>query len=76
MNKLPSVPGSRVVKALEKIGWYVHRQSGGHVILRHARYPDKLIVVPIHGKKPVKKRALSRILKDAGLATEEFKQLL
>lgn len=75
MNKLPRVSGSRVVQALEKIGWYVHRQSGGHAILRHPQYPDKLIVVPIHGKKPVKKRTLSRILKDAALTPDEFKQL-
>lgn len=76
MNKLPSVSGSRLIKALEKIGWYVHRRSGGHAILRHPRYPDKLIVVPIHGKKPVQKRTLTRILKDAGLTIDEFKQLL
>nr|BAL58611.1 hypothetical conserved protein [Candidatus Acetothermum autotrophicum] len=76
MTKLPSVSGSRVVKALEKLGWYVHRQSGGHVILCHPRYLDKLIVVPIHGKKPVKKRTLSRILKDARLTVDEFKELL
>ncbi len=76
MNKLPRVSGSRVVKVLEKLGWYIHRQSGGHAILRHPRYPDKLIVVPIHGKKPVKKRTLSRILKDAALTPGEFKQLL
>lgn len=64
------------MKALQKIGWYIHRQAEGHAILRHPRQPDKLIVVPIHGKKFVKKRILSRILKDAGLATDEFKRLL
>ena len=76
MSRLPSVPGSRVVTALQKVGWYVHRQTGSHTILRHPLQTEKLIIVPIHGRKPVAKGTFGRILKDAGLTIEDFKQLL
>jgi predicted RNA binding protein YcfA (HicA-like mRNA interferase family) len=76
MSRLPSVPGDRVVKALQKNGWYVHRQTGSHAILRHPLHIEKLIIVPIHGRKPVAKGTFGKILKDADLTIEDFKQLL
>lgn len=76
MAKLPQVAGLRVVRALVRIGWYIEHQRGSHVKLKSLKYPEKIIIVPLHGSKPVKKQILSEIIKDADLSIEDFKELL
>lgn len=34
-NGLPSKYSREMVKYGKKLGWYIHRQNKGHVILRH-----------------------------------------
>jgi len=34
MNKLPQISGRECIKALGRIGFYIIRQRGSHVILR------------------------------------------
>jgi len=75
MSKLPQVKGNRLVKALEKEGWYVDRARGGHVIMRHGDRPGAKVIIPVHGK-PIKAGTLSNILKKAELSAEEIKELL
>ena len=76
MKALPQVPGHRVVRALEKAGFIVKRQTGSHVILRHKTDLKRRAVIPLHGSKPVKPGTLRAILKGAGLTTEELNELL
>ncbi|MHB1497561.1 MAG: M48 family metalloprotease [Acidimicrobiales bacterium] len=46
MTPLPSVPGQRVVRALEKVGFKVARTAGSHHVMRH---PDGCgTTVPVH----------------------------
>jgi len=73
---LPQVPGQRVVRALEKIGFVVRRQKGSHVILVHFQDLSRRTVVPLHGSKPVKPGTLRCILKGASVTPEDFKELL
>ena len=47
-------------------GWYVFRQSGSHMIMRHPK-KDGQIVVPNHGGSKVGAGLQNKILKDAGL---------
>jgi len=73
--KLPQVKGNRLVKALQKKGWYVDRSRGSHVIMRKDDKPGTKIVVPIH-TRPVKPGTLSNILKKADISKEELGDLL
>jgi predicted RNA binding protein YcfA (HicA-like mRNA interferase family) len=75
MSKVPSLPYTEIVKALERAGWAVTRQRGSHIRLeKHAEEGRRLLTVPAH--RPVKRSTLSHILKQAGLSVEEFLDLL
>ena len=69
----PVVSGAQLVKALERVGWEAVRQRGSHVRLKH---PERLtaLVVPLH--KELKRGTLNGILRDAGLDTDDLRNLL
>jgi predicted RNA binding protein YcfA (HicA-like mRNA interferase family) len=73
MSKLPQISGSKRINALQKIGFYVVRQKGSHIILRRDN-PYKRLVIPNH--KTLKKGMLNDIIKDAGLTVDEFIDLI
>ncbi|MCY3021818.1 MAG: type II toxin-antitoxin system HicA family toxin [Planctomycetota bacterium] len=62
------------MKALMKAGW-VQVRSSGELIFKKAG-SDVLVRVPNHPGKDLKRGTLRAIVKDAGLTTEEFKELL
>ncbi|MCS4541651.1 MAG: type II toxin-antitoxin system HicA family toxin [Euryarchaeota archaeon] len=66
------VSGKEVIKALQKIGYYVYDQKGSHVHLRH--FNERPLTVPYH--EEIDRGTLRRIIKDAGLTVEEFVDLL
>ena len=68
------VSGNDVVMALSKKGYKRDRQKGSHIVLRQTTYPYRRIVVPNHHE--IAKGTLGKIIKQAGLTVEEFKQLL
>jgi predicted RNA binding protein YcfA (HicA-like mRNA interferase family) len=74
VSVLPRVSGQEVVAALTKVGYEKDRQKGSHIVLRQVSYPHRRIVVPDHDE--VAKGTLRAIVKQAGLAIEEFKELL
>ncbi|MBW2065464.1 MAG: type II toxin-antitoxin system HicA family toxin [Deltaproteobacteria bacterium] len=74
MSTLPRTSGRDVVIALSKIGYERDRQKGSHIVLRQASYPHRRVVVPDH--REVAKGTLRKILRQAGLTVEEFKELL
>lgn len=76
MTKLPRVSGKDVVRALQKHGFFIKRQSGSHVIMRHETDFSRRCVIPLHGSKTIKPGTLYSILKGAGLSIEEFNELL
>ena len=67
MPKLPSVSGSEVIRALQRLGFIVLRQRGSHVILRRG---SQGCVVPDH--REVKTGTLAGLLKQAGVSVDEF----
>ncbi len=72
MNKLPVVSGKDVIKALQRIGYYIRNQKGSHVHLRH---PSKIpLTVPDH--KEIARGTLRAILKSAKLSVDEFIKLM
>ena len=68
------MPGAKVVKALESVGFVVARINGSHHIMRH---PDgRSVVVPVHTGRDIAKGTLRGILTTIGITPDEFRELL
>jgi predicted RNA binding protein YcfA (HicA-like mRNA interferase family) len=77
VSKLPrDVPGDRLVRALERAGWYRDHQVGSHLTLRHNTKPGVKVVVPIHPGRPLKPKTLQRILREAAMSADDLRDLL
>jgi predicted RNA binding protein YcfA (HicA-like mRNA interferase family) len=74
-ERLPRVTALDVRRALERDGWYISRQSGSHVILRHPTKTGR-VTVALHRRTSLKLRTLSAILEQAGLTADELRRLL
>jgi len=69
-RKLPVLTPDELIKALQKAGFYVVRQSGSHVILFKEGL-TRPIPVPRHSTG-LKKSLQAKIIKEAGLTINEF----
>jgi predicted RNA binding protein YcfA (HicA-like mRNA interferase family) len=74
VSRLPRVSGREVVRAFARIGYEVDRQRGSHVVLRHRDPPHRRLVVPDH--REIAKGTLRKLIREAGLTTEEFSELV
>ena len=74
LAKLPVCRAREVVAALRQAGFSVDHQTGSHAILYKADHPNP-VTVPMHSGD-LKSGTLRRIVKDAGLTIEVFKDLL
>jgi predicted RNA binding protein YcfA (HicA-like mRNA interferase family) len=74
LAKLPVCRAREVLAALRQAGFSVDHQTGSHVILYKAGHPNP-ITVPMHSGD-LKPGTLRRIVKDAGLTIEDFRELL
>ena len=73
MTGLPRISGQDCVKALGKIGFYLKRQQGSHMILRRDN-PFAQVVVPNH--RELDRGTLRAIIKQADLGVADFIGLL
>jgi predicted RNA binding protein YcfA (HicA-like mRNA interferase family) len=73
MSTLPRISGRDCAKALGKIGFYLKRQEGSHIILRRDK-PFAQVVVPDH--KELDRGTLRSIIRQTGLSVDEFVELL
>jgi len=74
MTKLPrGLSGRKVIKALERAGFYVKRKKGSHVVMRRDN-PFAQVVVPDH--RSVDTGTLDVIIEGADLTIDEFIQML
>jgi predicted RNA binding protein YcfA (HicA-like mRNA interferase family) len=75
VSKVPSLPYTQIVRALQREGWIVVRQRGSHIRLqKHAGNEVLKLTVPAH--LPVKSSTLAHILKQARLDVDRFRSLL
>lgn len=72
--KLPRVTAAQVSRAVMKAGFEVVRQSGSHQILMNAL--GRRITLPVHAGRVIHPKILARILTDAELTVEQFRELL
>ena len=68
--KLPVVSGAQAVRAFERLGYEVDRQTGSHVILRRADPPYRRLVIP--GHKELARGTLRALIREAGITVAEF----
>ena len=75
MSKVPSLAWFEVVRAFQRDGWGVVRQSGSHVRLqKHLGVEVLRVTVP--APRPVKRSTLAHILRQAKLDLEKLLDLL
>jgi predicted RNA binding protein YcfA (HicA-like mRNA interferase family) len=75
VSKVPSLPYTKIIRALQRDGWTIVRQRGSHIRL-HKRVRDEVLKLTVPAHRPVKQSTLSHILKQARLDVEEFPALL
>ena len=76
MPFVPQISGHRVIRALQKAGFILLRQSGSHAVLRHHTDLSRRAIIPVHGSKAVKSGTLRAIIRGARIAPEDFAELL
>jgi predicted RNA binding protein YcfA (HicA-like mRNA interferase family) len=72
MSFLPVISGKDCVSAMEKLGFYIKRQSGSHIIMRRDA-PFGQLTIPNH--KTLDRGTLYNIIRCAELSVSEFKEL-
>ena len=74
MTKLPPLKAREVVKGLQALGFEKVRQKGSHAIFHHQ--DCRRAPIPIHPAKTISPYLLSDILKQLGIAEDEFLQAI
>jgi mRNA interferase HicA len=75
MSELPTVTGTEAIAALSRAGFETDRITGSHHVLKKAGHRFNL-AIPVHGRRPLKRGTLRRLIRDAGLTVDEFCALL
>jgi predicted RNA binding protein YcfA (HicA-like mRNA interferase family) len=70
MSGWPAAKASRVLRALERIGWTVKRQTGSHRTLSRPGWPD--YVFAFHDGAEIGPHMLARIAKHTGLRSDDL----
>ena len=74
LARLPGARAKEVIKALERAGFLFDRQQGSHATYRHPQ-TKRTTVVPVHSKE-LPRWLLKKIIKDAGLSEDQFRDVL
>ncbi|MFH1769611.1 MAG: type II toxin-antitoxin system HicA family toxin [Parcubacteria group bacterium] len=74
MPSLKQLSGSRIIRVLEKMGYFIVRKKGSHIRLHHQDGSKKPITVPDH--KKIGKGLLRKIIRDVQLSKKDFEKLL
>jgi predicted RNA binding protein YcfA (HicA-like mRNA interferase family) len=71
MSRLPATTARELIRALERLGFQLHRIRGSHHY--HLRHPDgRSTVVPVHAGEDIGPGPFSKILRDCKLTREEL----
>jgi predicted RNA binding protein YcfA (HicA-like mRNA interferase family) len=73
-GRFPRVTASEAIKALEKAGYVLVRQSGSHKIFRNK--DGQRVTIPYHSGMDLHPMISKSFLKDADLTLKEFKELV
>jgi predicted RNA binding protein YcfA (HicA-like mRNA interferase family) len=70
MSRWPSAKARDVLRALERVGWKVKRQSGSHKTLARDGYAD--VVFAFYDRDEIGPKMLARLSKHTGLTPEDL----
>jgi len=70
MSDWPAAKAGVVLRALQRIGWVVKRQTGSHRVLARPDWPDS--VFAFHDGEEIGPRMLARVGKRTGLRPEDL----
>lgn len=74
MTQARLVPYRRLKNVVEAVGFALVRHEGSHNIIQK---PDgQIVVVPDHGAREIGRGLLGKILRQAGLAVDDYHRLL
>jgi predicted RNA binding protein YcfA (HicA-like mRNA interferase family) len=68
--RLPALTGREVLAILHRHGFVSVRQSGSHVVLRHA--DGRRTTVPVHGARTLGRGLLRQIMRDSDLVVDDL----
>ena len=71
MAQLPILTGVEVVRAFEKLGWELSRQSGSHMVMTK---DGEMASLSIPKHKEVAKGTLRSLIRSANLTIDEFNE--
>jgi predicted RNA binding protein YcfA (HicA-like mRNA interferase family) len=74
-RSLPIIRPKQLIRALERVGFYVHHVSGSHYVLKHPTKLTLRVTIPFHNRD-LKRGTLQSIVRQAGFTNEEFLKLL
>ncbi|MCB0205277.1 MAG: type II toxin-antitoxin system HicA family toxin [Caldilineae bacterium] len=74
MSKVPSLPYTTIIRALQRDGWTIVRQRGSHIRLQK-RTGDEVLKITVPAHRPVKRSTLAHILKQAHIDLDRFLEL-
>jgi predicted RNA binding protein YcfA (HicA-like mRNA interferase family) len=72
---LPRITADDLLRALQRDGWFIARQSGSHAHLKQPTKPGR-VTVARHSGVIMKPKTLTAVLAQAGLTVEELRNLL
>lgn len=75
MSIVPSLNYDKIIKSLQKNGFYFVRQKGSHIRMQK-KTTEKIIKVTVPTHKPVKKNTLRQIIKQSELDLDDFLKYL
>jgi len=73
-GRIPQVTPKEIIRALERLGFVIRRQTGSHVILKNME-TGAITTIPFH-VKDIKRPLLFGILKQAGISKETLLSVL
>ena len=74
MPKLPIIKVQKLIRVLDKLGFFKFHQVGSHAQFKHL--DGRKTTVPIHYGRDVKKKMLRGIIDDLNVSVDEFIILL
>ena len=75
MSKVPNLPYTQIIAALQREGWVFVRQRGSHIRLQKSM-PDEVLKLTVPAHRSVKRSTLAHILKQARIDLDKFLDLL
>jgi len=73
-DRFPQMKPTQCIRAFERLGFIVRRQTGSHMILQHP-ISRRTISVPVHAGD-IKRGLLFGLLKQSGVDRDEFLTVL